>query len=276
MPRSKKKPGPVGVQWAPISTPDQAPMMPQPPPLAPMALGAPPTSTSGASASPSSEAPATSGQRDDVVRAGEPRGRPAVLPSNGPTSHHHHYIPTPTSSGRGTPTSAHPGASHGLPISNYGAGPSHGRPSPARDQPDPSSLVLPSIERSPDWTNGRRMPEPQRPPPPDREPFRFSKYSQPPRPPTLPMQQQQPPAPTLRSPSQAYHPPTASPALPPRRRSLNDDEVRRLQRFMSLNWRVGVINHPPFARRSDHGRAEARPVAGFVGQSQGFLGQRPR
>jgi hypothetical protein len=57
---------------------------------------------------------------------------------------------------------------------------------------------------------------------------------------------------------------------------------------MSLNWRVGVINHPPFARR-EHPAADGEqpqnvpPVAGFVGQTSGFpgpagggQGQRPR
>ncbi|KAH8907454.1 hypothetical protein BR93DRAFT_967359 [Coniochaeta sp. PMI_546] len=310
MPKAKRKSAPDGnelseVQWAPISTVTRAPMMPQPPPLPPMTPGAPPPNPSSAFHSVSSEGPSTPGavasdRGDNMLRASDLRVQPPVLPSNGPTDHHHHYIPTPTSSGRATPTNIHPGTGNPLQISNnYStANPSHGRPFPGHDQPGPhSSHILPSIER-PESSNGRHTPvagsQPP-PPPPEPNPFRFSKYSQPPPPPMLPPMHQSPlthhhhhhhSPPRPENP----HPPTSS-AQPHQQRSLSDDEVRRLQRFMSLNWRVGVINHPPFARRNnhhgpapnpEHGRraAEDGPqIAGFVG-SQGSLGQaggqRPR
>ncbi|KAB5547090.1 hypothetical protein GE09DRAFT_1224109 [Coniochaeta sp. 2T2.1] len=286
MPKAKKKPLPdggapaPGVQWAPISTLNRAAMMPQPapstsqPPPAP-APAPPASSSSSAFPSPSSEgppsAPPTMLRGTDLrVNIHHQQQQPPVLPSNAPplpsagSGHHHHYIPPPTSSGRGTPT-----PSQG-PISNYGGGGGPGRaPFPHHHHTQAATALLPSIEspgpgQGGPRSTGRRTPAGARQGQGhgEREGSGMQPvYSSFKYPPPGPGMRQQHTGSARPSPTQED---TAMTGIggggETEHRSLTDDEVRRLHRFMSLNWRVGVINHPPFARRPQ----QPHPELGYL------------
>lgn len=202
--------------------------------------------------SPGSERPPASG---NVSYDSDLQAQPPVLPSNGPSgglNHHHHYIPTPSDSGHGTPTRAPSGASNGPPVPNYDTpGPRHSQaPFPGADHHGPSSHSLPIFD-SPQLSHGRHTPASEhRPPhPPGEQLLEFMPTAQPPLPP-----QYRPSAQGSPSQAQPYPPSPTEPIEPLEFRSLTGDEVRRTQRFMSLNWRVGVINHrppSPTARRTN-------------------------
>lgn len=265
MPKAKKRSaaesnGPMVTQWAPIATVQ----MPQPP--------RPPRNTS-AFHSPVSERPPGS---SIVRRASDIRFQPPVVPGTGPTASLH-YFSDASSSGSGTPTGGWPGASNSPSIPNYDTpSPRQSVSSfPGAEYHGPGSHALPSVESSsPQLSAGRHTPASEGHPP--HPPGVQASGSRTPVQPPVPAQHR-PSA--HRSPNQArsHRPRPTRPTGPPQFRSLTGDEVRRTQRFMSLNWRVGVINHAPTvvprypphsASNNAQPQASGSQFAGFVGQSR--------